>query len=381
MINRILESSLTDRLGTGKALIVLGARQTGKTTLLRKLMTEMKSHVYLNCDEPLVREQLTNASSNELKRVIGENQFVIVDEAQRIPNVGITLKLITDEIPETQLLVSGSSSLDLASLLKEPLTGRKREFLIYPISWGELTKHFGYLDALKQLESRIVFGMYPEVVSTPGNEKEILRELSDSYLYKDLLNYQGIRKPDLLQKLIKVLALQIGHEVSLNEISRMLQVDKNTVSSYIDLLEKAFVVFKLPAFSRNVRNEITRGRKIYFYDTGIRNAVISNFNPLGLRDDRGVLWENFLLSERLKFLRYHNSTANMYFWRTTAQQEIDYVEENNAIITGIEFKWSPHRKARIPKTFSDNYSGNSTTIHNKNFHEFLTEKDIQEHKS
>ena len=293
---------------------------------MHRLLENQKDIVHLNCDEPVVRESLTDANLADLKRAIGKNKIVFIDEAQRVKNIGLTLKLITDNIREAQLIVTGSSSLDLANEINEPLTGRKWEFQLFPISWGEYVSYRGFLKAKSELNQRIIYGMYPDVINHPGDENEVLLQLSDSYLYKDLLAFKGIRKPDLLEKLLQALALQIGNEVSYNELSNMLQVDKNTVSRYIDLLEKTFVIFSIPSFSKNMRKEISKGKKIYFYDTGIRNAVISNFNSLELRTDKGALWENFLMSERLKSLRYAGKRAKMHFWRTTDQREIDYVE-------------------------------------------------------
>lgn len=271
-------------------------------------------------------------------------------------------------------MVSGSSALELSNQINEPLTGRKWEYQLFPISWEELSQHVGYLQSLQQLETRLLFGMYPEVVTKIGDERPILKQLSSSYLYKDLLSFAGIRKPELLEKLLQALAFQVGNEVSYHELGRLLGADKKTVSNYLDLLEKAFVIFRLPAFSRNLRNEISRGRKIYFYDNGIRNALIANFAPLGLREDVGALWENFLITERWKMLHYREAFVNRFFWRTTAQQEVDYLEERDGRLYAYEFKWNPNKKGRFPKNFKATYPKALTkTITPDNFHSFLTQ--------
>jgi predicted AAA+ superfamily ATPase len=253
------------------------------------------------------------------------------------------------------LLVSGSSSLEIANEINEPLTGRKFEFMLYPVSWQEFHQHTGYISAMQQLEMRLVYGMYPEVIGHPGDEKDILREITGSYLYKDLLSWKGIRKPEILDKLLKALALQIGNLVSYNELANTIQVDKNTVSNYIDLLEKAFVVFKLQPFTRNQRNEISSGRKIYFYDTGIRNVLINNFNLLESRNDTGALWENFMVAERMKFLHYSRQYTGTWFWRNHQQKEIDYIEEADGKISAFEFKWNPEKKFKVPSSFTEHY--------------------------
>ena len=351
MINRLLTPIIRKKLGTGKAIIILGPRQVGKTTLLKEIAEKKGPYLFLNGDDPTVQQQLEGANTQTLKQIIGKHTLVFIDEAQRIKNIGLTLKLITDQLKNVQLLVSGSSALELASEINEPLTGRKWEYQMYPISWQELYDYLGHLDAHSQLEQRLVYGMYPEVITRQGEEREVLQQLAGSYLYKDLLSLGGIRRPDMLDKLLRALALQLGNEVSYNELSNMLQVDKNTINNYVQLLEKAYVIFRLPPFSRNLRNEITSSRKIYFYDNGIRNALVANFNPIGLRQDTGELWENFLISERMKLLHYNSKLANTYFWRTHAQQEIDYIEERDGEIFAYEFKWSKTKKARFPKTF------------------------------
>jgi len=372
MIARTLTERIKKTLFSGKAVIVLGARQTGKTTLLKSVVENQPEVLNLNCDEPIVRSQLQDVNLAELKKVIGEKKLIFIDEAQRVRNIGLTLKLITDNFKEVQLLASGSSALDLASEFKESLAGRKRDYHLYPLSWAELAEHEGYLQAKAQLQNRVVYGMYPEVITSPGEEEELLYELTDSYLYKDLLSFEGIRKPEILSKLVQALALQIGSEVSYNELSQIVGADKNTVSSYIDLLEKTFVIFKLPAYSTNARNELSRKKKIYFHDTGVRNAVIGNFSPLDMRTDKGALWENFLLSERMKMLGNNRIRAGMYFWRSVNQTEVDYVEKRGQQLLAFEFKWSSKAKKKKPRAFLNNYDAELSFINSENFTTFLS---------
>ena len=370
MIKRVLETQINNRFGKGKAILLIGPRQVGKTTLFNKLL-EQKEHIFLNGDDPTVRKLLTNPNIEQLKSIIGNNKIVFIDEAQRIENIGLTLKLITDQLKAVQLLVSGSSAFELNNQTQEPLTGRKWEYQLYPISWSEFENNVGYLKAQQQLELRIVYGMYPDVINNFGDEKEILKQLTDSYLYKDILNYGGIRKPEILEKLLRALAFQIGSEVSYNELAQLLGIDKKTVSNYIDLLCQAYVIFKLPSFSKNLRNEIKTNQKIYFYDTGVRNMIIGDLNPFEVRQDKGNLWENFLIAERLKQNAYTSSLSKGYFWRTTHQQEIDYVAEEAGIVTGFEIKWNPKSKVKIPKTFVAAYHTAVKVISNANFREFL----------
>lgn len=371
MIKRTLEKEIIKRFGKRKAIILVGPRQVGKTTLFNTLLKD-KEHLFLNGDDPTIRKLLSNPNLEHLKNIIGSHKVVFIDEAQRIDTIGLSLKLITDQLKEVQLLVSGSSAFELNNQTQESLTGRKWEFKLYPISWTEFENNVGFLKAQQQLELRIVYGMYPDVINNFGEEKEILKQLTDSYLYKDILNYGGIRKPEILEDLLRALAFQVGSEVSYNELAQLLGIDKKTVSNYIDLLCQAYVIFKLPSFSRNLRNEIKTNQKIYFYDTGLRNMIIGNLNPLELRADKGELWENFLLAERLKCNSYSGSLAKGYFWRTVKQQEIDYVEENAGAIMAFEFKWNPKSKVKIPKTFVESYQTEVKVISNENFREFFS---------
>jgi hypothetical protein len=373
MIERLLENIIKEKIGR-KAVIILGARQTGKTTLIKKIVKESEvPTLVLNADLPIVQQQLQNPSISGLKQVFGSAKLVFIDEAQRITNIGVTLKIIIDELEEIQLVVTGSSALELSNNINEPLTGRKLEYMLFPISWQELLNHRGYLEALSQLEQRIIFGMYPDVINNTGNEREILLNLSQSYLYKDIIAFQQIRRPEFVQKLLQALAFQIGNEVSYNELSNLLQIDRKTIINYIDLLEKAFIIFRLSTFSRNLRNELTSKIKIYFFDTGVRNALIEDYRPLELRPDKGALWENFLISERLKSNHYGRRFVKTYFWKTHQKQEIDLIEESDGQIVAFEFKWKEKSNARFPVTFTDTYKDAITQfISTENFNQFLT---------
>ncbi|MGO1650560.1 MAG: ATP-binding protein [Sphingobacterium sp.] len=354
MIERQIQKRIEKRLFKGKAMLIFGPRQVGKSTLVEQML-KGSEYFYLNGDEADVREILTNTTSTKLKALIGRNNIVFVDEAQRIPNIGLTLKLFTDQIKEVQVIATGSSAFELSSKVNEPLTGRKFEYLLYPISFEEMVDHHGLLEEKRLLEHRLIYGYYPEIVTSGGAEKELLKLLASSYLYKDLLTLEQVNKPLILSKLLKALALQVGSEVSYQEIARVVDSDYKTVDKYVDLLEKAFVVFRLPAFNRNVRNEIKKGKKIYFYDCGIRNAVINNFKPLSSRGDVGALWENYFIAERLKYLQYRQIDADMYFWRTTQQQEIDLIEETEEGLQVLELKWKRKKAVRFPTTFVKNY--------------------------
>ncbi len=370
MITRILQAKIISKMGKGKAIIIVGPRQVGKTTLIEGILKN-EAHLFLDGDDPTVRSLLKNPNTEQIKSIIGKNKTVFIDKAQRIENIGITLKIITDKCKDVQLLVSGSSAFELKNEINEPLTGRKWEYQLFPISWKEFEDNIGYVKATQQLEMRLVYGMYPDVINNTDNAFEVLKELANSYLYKDILAFNKIRKPEVLEKLLQALALQLGSEVSYNELSQLLGIDKNTVSNYIDILEEAFVIFKLKSFSRNLRNEIKTNQKIYFYDNGIRNMVIGNLNTLDLRQDKGALWENFLISERMKKNNYENKLTKSYFWRTTQQQEIDYVEDNAGQITGYEIKWSEKGKVKIPKVFNEMYETETIILTKENFRTFL----------
>ena len=373
IIKRGLRENITGRLFRGKVIIVLGARQVGKTTLVENILSELDyPNIELNGDEADVRELLADTTSTRLRAIVGKNKIVFIDEAQRISNIGITLKLFADKLKDIQVIATGSSSFELTAKINEPLTGRKYQFQLFAPSYPEMIEHHGLLTENRLLEHRLIYGYYPEIITHPGEERELLQLLSDSFLYKDLLLLEDVTKPILFEKLLKALALQLGSEVSFNELSRLTGVNHQTVEKYIILLEKAFVIFRLPAFSRNVRNEIRKGKKFYFYDNGIRNAIIKNFQLPAQRTDMGPLWENFLISERIKALSQYNMDADSYFWRTTQQQEIDYIEESNQALTAWEFKWNTKAKAKIPKTFTRAYSdANCSVVTPDNFMDFI----------
>jgi len=356
MIARNLKKRLESRLFKGKAILVLGARQVGKTCLMKDLLAGRREKVlWLDGDDPDVEPLLTKAGSTRLRSLVGQARLVCIDEAQKIREIGLVLKRFVDHLPDVQVLATGSSAFELANQAGEPLTGRKYEFHLFPLAFGEMSAAHGRLEEKRLLEHRLVFGMYPEIVSKPGEEIELLRLLASSYLFKDVLMLEQIRKPHLLEKLVRALAWQIGCQVSSHEVGQTIGADSTTVEKYIDILERAFVIFRLPAFSRNLRNELRKSRKIYFWDNGIRNAVIGNFQLIGQRADVGALWENFLVSERRKWLSAQGSGVSSYFWRTTQQQEIDYLEDSGTGLSAWEFKWNPRARVRFPKTFLNAY--------------------------
>ena len=375
MIKRELFQKLNEKFNKGKAIVLLGPRQVGKTTLINTCL-EGKDFLFLNGDDPEIRNLLENTGVSKLRSIIGKNTLIFIDEAQRIKDIGLIAKMIIDQFKEVQLLISGSSALEINQSTQEPLTGRKFEYQLFPISWEEFENHVGYLEANTQLEERLIYGMYPDVLNNRSDAGEILKQLTTSYLYKDVLSITGIKKPELLDKLLKALALQIGSEVSYNELANLLQIDKTTVSKYIDLLEKAYIIFRLNSYSRNQRNEIKNNRKIYFYDNGIRNMIINNLNPLELRTDKGALWENFLISERIKLQQYNQLYTNNYFWRTVQKQEIDFVEETNGQVTAYEFKWNSKGKAKIPASFINLYNATGKIIDKENFREFVMKNEM-----
>ncbi len=368
MIKRTIKQKIIDSLYKNKIIILYGARQVGKTTLVKDIMKEIgvkDETVYYNCDEPDIRESFTNKTSTELKFLLSNKKLIIIDEAQRVKNIGITLKLINDNYPEIQIIATGSSSFDLSNKITEPLTGRKREFYLYPFSTEELLYEYDKIEVNRLLENNMVFGMYPEIISNKVDIEDNLKSLANSYAYKDILQFQDIRHPEVLEKLLQALALQVGSEVSYNELASTVEINRQTVANYIRILEKAFIIFRVGPFSRNLRSELKKLRKIYFYDNGIRNVIINNLNPLNLRHDKEALWENFIISERLKFCNNHFLNVNNYFWRTKQQQEIDYIEEENTVIRGYEFKWQKD-KFNIPKAFSDAYPDVEIKLVNKN---------------
>ncbi len=374
MFKRILQQDILDRCFRGKAIILLGARQVGKTTLLKTIINDdIERALYLNCDEPQTAAILTNRNLKDLQMVVGAQRLIVIDEAQKIDNIGLTLKLMVDNIPNIQVIATGSSAFELRNQLNEPLTGRKFEYQMFPISTAEIYQTEGFLEVRKRLESRLIYGSYPDILNHESDPKELLRMLTDSYLYKDILATDNLRKPDVLDKLLRALAFQVGSEVSYNELAQTIGTDSKTVERYIELLEKCFVIFRLNGLSRNLRNELKKSKKIYFYDNGVRNAVIQQFASSDMRNDMGALWENFFISERIKYNHYRHYFCNCYFWRTKSQQEIDYIEEADGVFDVFEMKWNPSKaNTSIPKSFMESYSVSSATIVTpENYVEFL----------
>lgn len=370
MITRTITQNLITDCDNKKAIVVIGPRQVGKTTLIQKIVEDKKT-LFLNGDDPQTRLQLINANFQFLIQMVMDYETIVIDEAQRIENIGITVKMLVDAKLNKQFILTGSSSLDLGNRINEPLTGRKWEHQLFPLSWSEIKNHYSFSNAFSRLEEFLIYGMYPEVV-TNSNKKKILLQLSGSYLYQDILELVNIKKPDLLMKLLNALALQLGSEVSYNELAKILGVDRMTIINYIDLLEKVYVIFRLHPFSTNQRNEITAKPKIYFYDNGIRNAIIGQFNPLQSRQDVGALFENFFISEKIKQLNYKGFYGKIHYWRNTQQAEIDFIEINEGEITAHEIKYNPNKKVNFTKSFTEKYHPKETLVVNKdNFWEYL----------
>ena len=356
MIERFLSKIIDNKLFTGKIIILTGARQVGKTTLLRQIVQDRNDCLWLNGDELQIQNLFDNASADRLLSEFKGHRIVIIDEAQRIKDIGLRLKLVADAGSDIQVIATGSSAFELANKVNEPLTGRKWEYQMFPISFGEMVAQHGKLKEMRMLPRRIIYGYYPEVVMNDGNEVEILKLLTDAYLYKDILSWENIKHPDKLQTLLRALAYQIGSQVSFNELAQICSLDAKTIERYIGLLEQCYIIFRLPSYARNLRNELKSSRKIYFYDNGIRNALIADYNAPEIRQDIGALWENFVISERMKSNEYNKKWANRYFWRTKQQQEIDYLEEYGGNLHAYEVKWNPKAKASLSKTFADAYS-------------------------
>lgn len=352
MISRTLAQTIQQRNHPKKAVVVMGPRQAGKSTLLKHMLPEA---LWLDGDEPDDREFLTNPTSTLLLNRLGNQSIVVIDEAQRIRNIGVTLKLITDKIPGIQLYVSGSSSFELSSNINEPLTGRKWDFNLLPLSFEEMINHHGFTKESRLLPHRLIYGYYPEVVTHSEAAEQIIKSLTNNYLYKDVLGWERIQKPDKIERLVQALALQVGQLVSYHELAKNLGIRHETIENYIQILENAFIVFRVPSLAKNLRNELVKSRKIFFYDNGVMNAVNEQFKPLSIRSDAGMLWENFLISERKKHHNNHLSGAKMYFWRTKDQSEIDYVEELGGEYKAYEFKWNKLASYRFPKSFMEAY--------------------------
>ena len=363
MIERKLVKIIQAQLFKGKAIILVGSRQVGKTTLLGELVRQSDKRILsLNCDEPEVQTMLTDTNVAKLRTIIGNNELVVIDEAQKVNNIGLTLKLIVDNIKDVQVVATGSSAFELRNRLNEPLTGRKFEYQMFPISSGEIIDTYGLLEEKRTLENRLIYGSYPDIIMHPEEARRYLTDLTQSYLYKDVLSLDSLRKPQLLDKLLQALAFQVGSEVSTNELARTLQTDSKTIDKYLDLLEKCYVIFRLGGLSRNLRTELKRAKKIYFYDNGVRNAVIQQFSPVALRNDMGALWENFFIAERMKRNHYSGHYCNSFFWRTTLKQEIDLIEESDGAMTAFEMKWNPSKKVLFSKSFTEAYNVKETVV-------------------
>ncbi len=372
MIKRQLLEVISKNLFAGKAIILMGPRQVGKTTILREIIGNMTDSIWLNGDESDIQALFDNISSTRLNALFADKKIVVIDEAQRIENVGLKLKLITDNLKHIQLIATGSSAFDLANKINEPLTGRKWEYTLLPVSFAEMVMHHGLIEERRMLPHRLIYGYYPEIVMNQGQEKYLLKQLTDSYLYKDILMLESVKKSDKLIKLLQALAFQVGSQVSDNELGQLCGLDNKTVNKYLDLLEKVFVIFHLGSFSRNLRNELKFSRKYYFYDNGIRNALIANFNQPELRPDLGALWENFIIAERQKYLNYNGKWVNSWYWRTKEQKEIDYIEEEDGRISAFEFKWNPEKKGNQPLSFKNAYPESVfSVIHRDNFESFI----------
>jgi len=357
LIKRTIQAKIEENLFQEKIIVIYGARQVGKTTLLKTLEKKFqdKEQLFFNCDEADIRQFFANTTSTQLKSKFGSAEIVFIDEAQRVKNIGLTLKLAIDSMPDKQFIVTGSSSFDLANEINEPLTGRKYEFYLYPFSIEELKDHFSATEISRLLEKFLSYGFFPDVIARPHKAEQLVTGLVRGTLYKDVLRHKQLKHADLLEKLLKALAFQTGNEVSYNELAATLQTTKETIEKYVRLLEQSFIIFRLSPFSRNLRTELKKMRKIYFYDVGIRNALISAFGPVELRNDIGGLWENFLIAERMKYLHNNMKFPSRYFWRTHQQQEVDYLEEKNLKLSAFEFKWNPRKKAALPKIFKETY--------------------------
>lgn len=366
--------NLKQLITPGKVVVIYGARRVGKTTLVNKFLESVHENVlFVNGDDIVVRQYLESQSINKLQDFVGDHSLLVVDEAQYIEKIGLNLKIIVDHIPNTKVIATGSSSFDLAKDVGEPLTGRKFVLKLLPLAQMEISHIEKPHETRANLESRIIYGSYPEVVIMRDNSRreEYLREIISSYLFKDILSLEGIRYPNKLVRLLQLLAFQIGKEVSVTEVGKQVGMNKNTIERYLDLLEKVFVIYRLSGFSRNLRKEITKNQRYFFYDNGIRNAVIGNFNPIGLRNDLGELWENYVITERLKRQEYLRQPTNSYFWRTYDKAEIDLIEERKGKLFGYEVKWKDAR-IKVPNDWHTNYPDASfEVIHRENYLKFI----------
>lgn len=373
-IRRKQLENLKKLLQPNKAVIIYGARRVGKTTLIQKYLSEVKEkYLILDGEDIFVQNELKINSIEHLKKVVGSNKLLVIDEAQKIENIGTSIKLIVDHIPKIKVIVSGSSSFDLANNFGEPLTGRKYSLKIFPLSQLELSQIENPIETTSKLEERLLYGSYPEVVllDTYQKKENYLREIVNSYLLKDILQYEGIRNSDKILKILQLIALQIGQTVSYTEIGTAVGMSKNTVESYLDLLEKVFVIYKQNGFSKNLRKEITKNPRYYFWDLGIRNTLINNYSPISLRNDAGFFWQNYIINERNKINEYNGNFVNQFFWRTYDKQELDLIEVKNDEIKAFEIKMNSE-KLKIPAAFKNGYPDSEVfLINKKNYLDFI----------
>jgi uncharacterized protein len=374
VITRKAHSLIKSKINPGKVVILIGARRVGKTFLLKEYLKTIKEkYILWNGEDFAVQELLNRRSIQNYKNILGNTKLLVIDEAQKIPDIGLVLKLIVDSFEELMIIVTGSSAFDITNLTGEPLTGRKYEIMMFPVSESEFAEIEKPEEKQDNLMQRLVYGNMPELINiTDMNDKEeYLRDLINSYLLKDILTFEKIKSSSKLFDLLKLIAFQVGNEVSIEELGRQLAMSKNTVEKYLDLLSKVFVIYRLNGFSRNLRKEVVKNSKWYFYDNGIRNAIIANFNSLNLREDKGILWENYMISERIKHHSYSGVISNRYFWRTYDRQEIDLVEESNGKLFAYEFKWKD-MKAKVPAAWEKAYPESSfEVITNTNYSEWL----------
>ena len=377
-LTRTIESQLLDALVPNKVIVLLGPRRVGKTVLIRQLIDQLSEpYLLLNGEDADVRQRLERRSTQNYRNLLGTRRVLIIDEAPKIPEVGSLLKLMVDEIDGLKVLVTGSSAFDINQYTGEPLTGRKKTFNLFALSEAELDQVEDPIQKISNLEHRLVYGNYPELlqIADADEQREYLQDLVNAYLLKDILELENIRNADKILNLLRLIAFQVGSEVSYNELGSQLSMSKNTVERYLDLLAKVYIVHSVNAFSRNLRKEIAKGKKWYFYDNGLRNILIGNMNPLSLRDDVGKLWENYVISERLKTQRYRRMLVYNYFWRTYDQQEIDWIEDRGGILHAYEFKWNPNKRAKVPVAWQKSYENTEfEVIHRNNYLDWVREE-------
>ena len=358
MIKRVIEERVNNALAKKKAVTIMGPRQVGKSTLATSVIPQDAKILEINGDNTDVQTMFVNVDEAKMRILIGNKNFLFVDEAQKIENVGNMLKIVAEKFNDVRIVVTGSSAFKLAAAVNESLTGRKREFKLYPFSFKEMADHTSVIDEQRMLDHRLIYGYYPEVVTSPGDEKEVLKELIDSYLYKDVMEENNIAKPDKLVKLVQALAFQIGSTISANELAGLVGVDAKTIERYLDILEKSYIIYTLPSYSKNQRNELKFSRKVYFWDMGIRNGVIGNMAPVSLRspEELGHMWENFIITERIKRNEYAGRTfVKHYFWRTQQKKEIDLIEIDDGVMTGFEIKKKEGKRVSAPSSFTEAY--------------------------